>query len=84
MGFVIELTHKQGGDTGYVCAVPMGLQDYKNTAVSTLAEARRYPYPSAEAAAYVVASFPPTKNVIYTVIEIAETSGPVKASGAGK
>ena len=75
MGFVIELTHKQGGDTFYICAVPIGLNDYKNTDVATLAEARHYPYPSAEVAAYVVSSFPPTKNVIYTVIEVADAQG---------
>jgi len=82
LGFVIELTHKHGGDTCYVCAVPTGPNDYTNTVVTTLAEARRYPYPSAEVAAHVVTTFPPTKNVIYTVIEIADTAG--RAAGAGK
>jgi hypothetical protein len=44
MGFVIELTHKKGGPPRYICAVPATTDEYENTPVETLAEARRYPY----------------------------------------
>jgi len=80
-GFVIEMTHKKTGERHYICAVPVMRDDceYENTPVDTLDEARRYPYEDAEVAAYVVTTFPPTKNLTYQVIDIS-----AKGAGAGK
>lgn len=81
MGFVIKLTNKNGDPSLYICAVPMKKPgDYKNTPTGTLDEARCYPYPTAEIAAHVAASLPPTKNVSYEVIAVDD----VQAAKAGK
>jgi hypothetical protein len=71
-GFVIEMTHRKTGARRYICAVPAtpGGSDYENTPVETLEEARRYPYEDAEVAAYVVTTFPLTKNLTYQVIDL--------------
>jgi hypothetical protein len=75
MGFVIEMNHKKHAGRQYICAVPTTTpNDYENTAVETLEEASRYPYPTEEVAALVVTSFPPTKNVIYRVIAVDEAA----------
>ena len=42
--------------------------DFQNTMFDTLEEASQFPFPTAEAAAVVIGSFPKTKNIDYEVV----------------
>jgi hypothetical protein len=53
--------------------------DYMNTIVETLNEARRHSYPTAEVAAYVITTFPQTKNILYEVIAVDSDAKSAKA-----
>jgi hypothetical protein len=46
----------------------LSVYDFKNTLFETLEEASQFPYPTAEAAASVIPSFPNTKNIEYEVV----------------
>jgi hypothetical protein len=70
--FVIEATHRKLGSKKYFGAKPAAARDtecdFVNTMFDRWEEASRYPYPSQEAAAAMVLSFPDTRNLDYAVI----------------
>jgi hypothetical protein len=75
MGFVIKLKHRKGG-AKYLGTVPIesgeeNVHDFENTLFESLEEASEYPFLTAEVAACVVQSLPPTKNIDYEVVAVA-------------
>jgi hypothetical protein len=76
LGYVIEVKHRAGGSK-YIGTVPTesgepNVEDFENTMFDSLEEASKFPFPTAEVAAYVVQTFPPTKNLDYEVVEVEE------------
>jgi hypothetical protein len=70
--FVIEVSHrKSSGSKKYIGAkpAPAGSEcDFVNTTFDRWEDASRYPYPSEQAAAAMVLSFPQTRHLDYAVI----------------
>jgi hypothetical protein len=82
MKFIVEMTHKKTGEKKYVGAVqlPAGtlgssvekglpVTDSEIAIFATLAGAGDHPFPTAEAAAMVLGTFPQTTNIDYRVID---------------
>ena len=65
---VIKMTHKKTGQIAFMGSVPFK-DEHENTEFQKFEEAKRYPYPSHDVAAAVIASFDRTRNIQYSVVD---------------